>query len=52
MTVQVAWLIADARSLRTELVALGPDHFTEVDLTLLPLVRLTGSVQEEAGKEG
>jgi uncharacterized protein len=52
MTVQVARLIADARTLRAELVALGPDHFTEVDLALLPQVRLTGSVQEETGKEG
>jgi uncharacterized protein len=47
MTVQVAQLIADARSLHAELVALGPDHFTEVDLTLLPQVRLAGSTEEE-----
>jgi hypothetical protein len=47
MTVQVAQLIADARSLHGALVTLGPDHFTEVDLTLLPQVRLAGSTQED-----
>ena len=47
MKVQVAHLIADARLLRAELVALGPDHFTEVDLALLPQVRLAGSTQEK-----
>jgi uncharacterized protein len=41
MGVEVGRLIADARQLRTELVALGPERFEEVDLALLPLVRLT-----------
>jgi uncharacterized protein len=41
MGVEVGRLIADARQLRTELVALGPERFAEVDLALLPLVRLT-----------
>ena len=47
MKVQVAQLIADARSLRAALVALGPHHFTEVDLALLPQVRLAGSTEGE-----
>lgn len=51
MTVQVAQLIADARSLYAALVALGPDHLTEVDLALLPRVRLAGSVHKEVGTE-
>lgn len=51
MTVQVAQLITDARMLHAALVALGPDHFTEVDLALLPQVRLAGSVQEETATE-
>jgi predicted metal-dependent hydrolase len=41
MGVEVGMLIADARRLRTELVALGPERFEEVDLALLPIVRLT-----------
>ncbi len=41
MGVEVGSLIADARRLRAELVALGPEHFEEVDLALLPLVHLT-----------
>jgi len=41
MSVEVGRLIADARRLRAELVALGPEHFEEVDLALLPLVHLT-----------
>jgi hypothetical protein len=40
MTVEVERLIGDARSLRALLVALGPAHFTEVDLALLPKVQL------------
>ncbi|MGO8948632.1 MAG: DUF309 domain-containing protein [Ktedonobacterales bacterium] len=40
MSVQVEQLISDARYLYAALVALGPDHFTEVDLALLPQVRL------------
>jgi hypothetical protein len=47
MTVLVARLISDARSLHGALVTLGPDHFTEVDLTLLPQVRVAGSTQED-----
>ena len=39
--VAVARLIADARRLHTTLVTLGPNHFTEVDLALLPLVHPT-----------
>ena len=36
--VDVARLIADARTLHAALTWLGPDHFREVDLSLLPLV--------------
>jgi uncharacterized protein len=43
MTVEVQWLIGDAHSLRTLLVALGPDHFTEVDLAHLPKVQLVAT---------
>ena len=43
MTVEVERLIGDARSLRALLVALGPDHFTEVDLELLPKVQLVAA---------
>jgi predicted metal-dependent hydrolase len=39
--VEVGRLIADARRLRAELVALGPGRFHELDLALLPEVRLT-----------
>lgn len=39
--VEVGRLVADARRLRAELVALGPERFHEVDLALLPEVRLT-----------
>jgi uncharacterized protein len=42
MGVEVGRLIADARRLRAELVALGPERFEEVDLSLLPIVRLAG----------
>jgi predicted metal-dependent hydrolase len=41
MGVEVVRLIADARTLRARLVELGPEHFRDVDLALLPLVRLT-----------
>lgn len=41
MGVEVGRLIADARRLRAELVALGPERFLEVDLELLPEVRRT-----------
>ena len=39
--VEVAPLIAAARRLRTELVALGPERFATVDPALLPRVQLT-----------
>ena len=38
--IEVARLIADARRLRTEVVALGPERMGEVDLSLLPIIRL------------
>ncbi len=40
LSVDVARLIADARALHTALTRLGPDHFREVDLGLLPQVHL------------
>jgi hypothetical protein len=40
MRVEVARLIAEARTLHTALTQLGPDHFREIDLGLLPLVHL------------
>jgi len=45
MHVQVGQLISDARSLCAALVALGPDHFTEVELALLPQVRLVAAAE-------
>lgn len=39
--VDVARLIADARRLHREVVALGPERISEVDLALLPIVRLS-----------
>lgn len=36
--VDVARLIADARALHQTLTQLGPDHFREIDLRLLPIV--------------
>jgi predicted metal-dependent hydrolase len=42
--VEVAALIAEARRLRAALVALGPERFGEVDLALLPVVRLEGEI--------
>ena len=45
MQVHVARLIADARALHTALTQLGPDHFREVDLSLLPLVHLDGEAE-------
>jgi predicted metal-dependent hydrolase len=44
MGVEVGRLIADARVLHARLVELGPEHFREVDLALLPLVRLTSEL--------
>ena len=40
MRVNVARLITDARTLHTALTQLGPDHFRDIDLSLLPLVHL------------
>jgi uncharacterized protein len=40
MGVEVARLIADARRLRAEIVALGPDRLLEVNLALIPVVYL------------
>lgn len=40
MSVDVARLVGEARALRATLIALGPDHFTAVDLALLPEVHL------------
>ncbi|HEU5368218.1 MAG TPA: DUF309 domain-containing protein [Ktedonobacterales bacterium] len=37
--VDVARLIADARTLHSALTRLGPEHFREVDLSLLPVIR-------------
>jgi predicted metal-dependent hydrolase len=39
MGVDVARLIADARALHSALIRLGPDHFREIDLSLLPVIR-------------
>src|SRR5690348_536875 len=51
MSVDVARLVAEARALRAALIALGPDHFTFVDLALLPEVHLLPAldVEEPAG---
>lgn len=43
MGIDVQRLIADARRLRAALVALGPEHFLEVDQSLIPEVHLTPS---------
>lgn len=40
MGVDVGHLIADARKLREVIVALGPDRLRDVDLALLPIVRV------------
>ncbi len=40
MSVNVAKLVEDARSLRKALMSLGPDHVTDVDQRMLPIVRL------------
>lgn len=39
--VDVARLVADAKSLRAAIVATGPDRLADVDLALLPRVHLT-----------
>ncbi len=46
MGVEVARLIADARRLRAELVARGPERLAEVDRALLPRVHLTAHQAE------
>jgi predicted metal-dependent hydrolase len=55
MGVEVERLIADARRLRAALVALGPEHFLEVDLDLVPMVHLlrldSGETEDQAGDE-
>jgi predicted metal-dependent hydrolase len=38
--VEVAQLIADARHLHAEVVALGPERLAEIDRSLLPIIRL------------
>lgn len=43
MGIEVGRLIADARTLHAALVALGPEHYFEVDRTLIPLAHLTPS---------
>jgi len=43
LSVEVAALIADARLLRAAIVAVGPERLAEVDLALLPVVRLTAN---------
>ncbi len=40
MTVDVARLIADARTLRATLLELGPERIREVDLSFLPIIAL------------
>jgi predicted metal-dependent hydrolase len=49
--VEVDALITDARRLRAELVALGPERFEEVDLALLPIVRLDGENHASPAQE-
>ncbi len=39
--VEVAQLIADARRLHAEVVALGPERLGEIDRALLPIIRLS-----------
>ncbi len=43
MGVEVGQLIADARRLREAVVALGPDRLRDVDLSLLPIVRVVAA---------
>jgi uncharacterized protein len=51
MGVEVGRLIADARRLRAQLVALGPERFEEVDLALLPIVRVAGENHASPAQE-
>lgn len=41
--VEVALLIADARRLHAEVMALGPERLAEVDHALLPIIQLRGA---------
>lgn len=47
MGVEVGQLIADARRLRAEVVARGPDRLAEVDLALLPIIHLSAERASE-----
>ena len=51
MGVEVGRLIADARRLRAELATLGPERFEEVDLALLPIVRVAGENHASPAQE-
>src|SRR6478609_6654870 len=51
LQVDVGWLIADARRLRAELATLGPERFEEVDLALLPIVRVAGENHASPAQE-
>jgi predicted metal-dependent hydrolase len=51
MGVEVGRLIADARRLRAALIALGPERFKEVDLALLPIVRVVGENHASPAQE-
>ena len=44
--VEVARLISDARRLRAEVVALGPERLGEVDRALLPIIHLSDTEHE------
>lgn len=46
--IEVARLIADARRLRAEVVALGPERLGEIDHALLPIIRLTDDIDHQA----
>ncbi|HEY7349313.1 MAG TPA: DUF309 domain-containing protein [Ktedonobacterales bacterium] len=45
MRVDIARLIADARTLQSALTQLGPEHFREVDLSLLPVIHYDAEAQ-------
>jgi hypothetical protein len=44
--VEVARLIADARRLHAEVLALGTEHIREIDTALLPVIQLTDETGE------
>lgn len=48
--VEVALLVADARRLRGAVVAVGPERLAEVDLALLPQVRVAGDSDGSASR--